>query len=83
MRLISPMWLILYYTVQAIIPDVCTKFQNPRSSSSREIFDENLHIQYLGEIEKRKNKKEGESKSQHLEFVYIKILGRPHRVYKI
>ena len=23
-----------YYTVQLVIPDVCTKFQNPRHSSS-------------------------------------------------
>ena len=33
-ELISHMWLILSYTVQPVIPDVCTKFQNPRSSSS-------------------------------------------------
>ena len=46
--LISHMWLILLYTVQPVIPDVCTKFQNPRSSSSLEIFDENFHIHYLG-----------------------------------
>ena len=32
--LISHMWLILLYTVQPVIPDVCTKFQNPRSSTS-------------------------------------------------
>ena len=32
--LISNMWLILLYTVQLVIPGVCTKFQNPRSSSS-------------------------------------------------
>ena len=31
--LISHMWLILEYTVQLVIPDVCTKFQNPKSSS--------------------------------------------------
>ena len=31
--LISQMWLILEYTVQLVIPDVCTKFQNPKSSS--------------------------------------------------
>ena len=31
--LISNMWLVLYYTVQLVIPDVCTKFQNPKSSS--------------------------------------------------
>ena len=46
--LISHMWLILLYTVQPVIPDVCTGFQNPRSSSSGEIFDENFHIHYLG-----------------------------------
>ena len=34
-------------------------------------------------MEKGKNKKEGESKSQHLDCVYINTLGRPHRVYKI
>ena len=46
--LISHMWLILYHTIQPVISDVCTKFQNPRSSSSREIFDENFNIHYLG-----------------------------------
>ena len=46
--LISHMWQNLYYTVQLVIPDVCAKFQNPRSSSSREILDENFHIHYLG-----------------------------------
>ena len=33
------MRLILSYTVQLVIPNVCTKFQNPKSSSFREIFD--------------------------------------------
>ena len=33
-ELISNMWLILLYTVQLVIPNVCTKFQNPKSSSS-------------------------------------------------
>ena len=37
------MWLNFIYTVQLLISDVCTKFQNSRSSSSREIFDENFH----------------------------------------
>ena len=31
--LISNMWLNLEYTVQLVIPDVCTKFQDPRSSN--------------------------------------------------
>ena len=32
--LISNMWLILCYTVQLVITKLCTKFQDPRSSSS-------------------------------------------------
>ena len=36
------------YTVQLLISDVCTKFQNSRTSSSGEIFDENFHMHYLG-----------------------------------
>ena len=32
--------LILSYTIQQIIPNICTKFQNPRCSSSWEIFYE-------------------------------------------
>ena len=31
--------LILSYTIQQVIPNICTNFQNPRFSSSREIFD--------------------------------------------
>ena len=33
-RLISHMWLILSYTIQLVMSDVCTKFQNPRHSNS-------------------------------------------------
>ena len=46
--LISNMWLNFLYTVQLPISDVYTKFQNSRSSSSGEIFDENFHMHYLG-----------------------------------
>ena len=38
-ELISNMLLILCYTVQLVIPNVCTKYQNPKSSSFREISD--------------------------------------------
>ena len=31
--------LILFYTIQQVIPNVCTKFQNLRCSGSWEIFD--------------------------------------------
>ena len=51
------MWLNILYTVQLLISDVCTKFQNSRSSSSGEIFDENFHNYYLG-VRDRKRKKE-------------------------
>ena len=39
-----------------VIPDVCTKFQNPRSSSSREIFDENFNIHYFGVRDRKREK---------------------------
>ena len=54
--LIKHMWLILKYTVQPVIPDVCTKFRNPRSSSSQEIINKNFHIHYLG-VRDRKGEK--------------------------
>ena len=54
--LISHMWLILYHTVQPVMPDVCTKFQNPRSSSSCEIFDENFHIHYIRVRDRKREK---------------------------
>ena len=54
--LLSHMWLILLYTVKPVIPDVCTKFPNPRSSSSCGIFDENFHIQYFGVTDQKREK---------------------------
>ena len=36
-------------TVQLAIPDVCIKFQNPRLCSSCEIFDDHIHIHYIGD----------------------------------
>ena len=44
--------LILFYTVQQVIPNICTKFQNPRRSSSWEIFDTMYYMG--GEMEKWK-----------------------------
>ena len=38
--MISRRRLILSYTIQQVIPNICIKFQNPRFSSSWEIFDE-------------------------------------------
>ena len=42
---------VLSYTIKEFVPNVYTKFQNPRCSSSREIFDE----KYIGEKEKWTN----------------------------
>ena len=40
MGMISMRMLILSYTIQQVISNVCTKCQNPRCSSSWEILDE-------------------------------------------
>ena len=40
--------LSLSYTIQIVIPNVCTEFQNPRCSSSCEIFDTNFTMHYIG-----------------------------------
>ena len=80
------MWLIFLYTVQLVISDVCTKFQISRSSSSGKIFDQNFHMHLIPwslRDGKRKKKKEGKIKSQHLSFVSSNALGCPYCVYKI
>ena len=41
--MVSMRMLILSYKIQVVIPNVCTKFQNPRCSSSQEIFDEKFY----------------------------------------
>ena len=38
-RMVSSRKLILSYTIQQVIPNICTKFQNPRCSCSWEIAD--------------------------------------------
>ena len=77
------MWLTFLYTVQLVISDVCTKFQNSRSCISGEIFDKKFHMHYLGVRDGKRKKKEGKIISQHLSFVYSNTLGCPHCVYKI
>ena len=50
--------LIFFYTIQQVISKICTKFQNPRHSSSWEIFDTNFPMYYIGvRWKKRKNGK--------------------------
>ena len=51
---------ILSYTMQQDIPNICTKFQNPGCSYSWEIFDTNFPMCYIGvrgEKMKKDNKK--------------------------
>ena len=43
--LISSMWLFFCYTIQLITIKLCTKFQNPKSSSCLEIFDRKKSLQ--------------------------------------
>ena len=39
--------LSLSYTIQVVVPNVCTKFQNPWFSSSWETFDTNFPMYYI------------------------------------
>ena len=74
--------LILFYTTQQVIPNLCTKFQNPRRSSSLEIFDTNFPMYYIGVRDGKKGKMEREckNKSQHLGFLSHNILGHSQGV---
>ena len=60
--------LILSYTIQLVIPNVCTKFQNPRCSSSQKIFDKK---DCIGEKEKWINK--GNDKHKHADSVLYQV----------
>ena len=48
--------LILFYTMQQVIPNICTKFQNPRRSSSWEFFDTNFSMYYIGARDGKREK---------------------------
>ena len=39
---------LLHNTAQQVILNICTKFQNPRRSSSWKIFDTNFPMYYIG-----------------------------------
>ena len=56
--MISSSMLILFYTIQQVISNICTKFQNPRHSSSCEIFDTNFPMYYIGRRDGKKGKME-------------------------
>ena len=59
-EMVSIRKLILSYTVQQVIPNICTKFQNPKCSCSWEIFDTNFPTYYIG-VRDGKMEKEGKN----------------------
>ena len=75
--------LILFYTIQQVIPNICTKCQNPRRSRCWEIFNTNFPMYYIRVRDRKNGKKDGKNKSQHLGFLFQNILGHSQSVYKI
>ena len=59
-KMVSIRRLILSYTMQRVIPNICAKFQNLRCSSFWEIFDTNFPMYYIGvrdgKMQKRRQK---------------------------
>ena len=79
------MWLFLCYTIQLITIKLCTKFQNPNSSSCLEIFDgKNVYMYYLRvkEGKNEKLKKEGKMRIRVLISIYT-VHCLPEGVHKI
>ena len=68
------MWLNFLYTVQLVISDVFTKFQNSRSSYSGEIFDENLHMHYLGVRDGKRKKIKKKTKLNLSTLVLFRVI---------
>ena len=67
------MWLFFSYTIQLITIKLCTKFQNPNSSSRWEIFDrKNVYMYYIRvkEGKNEKMKKEGKMRISIFIFIY-------------
>ena len=56
---------ILSYTLQQVIINVCTKLKNPRSSS----FDPNFRMHYIG-VRDGKKEKEGKINFNIVFFIY-------------
>ena len=63
---------IVCYTIQLIIIKLCTKFQNPKSSSCREIFDrKNVHMYFIGVTEGNMENLKKESKMTISILIFI------------
>ena len=77
------MWLFFGNTIQQITIKLCTKFQNPNSSSCWEIFDRKIVHMYYIRVKEGKNekklKKEGKIRISILisiytvHFAYLKV----------
>ena len=66
--------LILSYTIPQVIPNICTKFQNPRLSSSWEISDKNFPMYYIGVRDGKKKDKINLSILVFFPSIYLKTL---------
>ena len=77
--MISSSMLILFYTIQQVIPNICTKFQNPRHPE-KSLTQISLCIALEREMKKGKMEREGKNKSQHLGFLSHNILGHSQGV---
>ena len=69
--MISSSMLILFYTIQQVIPNICTKFHIPRCSSSREIFDTNFPMYYIWARDWKKEKWTKKAKINHSILVFF------------
>ena len=83
-EVISIMWLFCN-TIQLITIKLCTKFQNPKSSSLREIFDRKCpNVLYKSDrMKKIKIQKRRQNKDKHLYFHLHNTLCLPEGVHKI
>ena len=80
--MISSSMLILFYTTQQVIPNICTKYQKPRHSSSWEIFDTKFPMYYIGETDGKKEKWKKKAKINHRILVFFStIYLAPLKVY--
>ena len=67
------MWLFFCYTIQLITIKLCTKFQNPNSTSGWEIFDRKNDYMHYIRVKEGKNenlKKEGKMRISILISIY-------------
>ena len=61
----------LSYTIQVVIPNVCTKFQNSGCSSFWGIFDTDFPTHYTGETDGKKEKGKKKAKEILLFFFFF------------